>query len=219
MSDDGGMADFLRRRRAVDACPSGTEVEPERAVLVEPFAVALHAVHRVPLAGRRVAVVGIGSLGLCVVEAAVLAGASEVVAVSRSERARELAREAGATAALPPDRAAEVDAEVVFETAGAAPAVAASFAAVRRGGRVVVLGGHPRPTGLDLLDLTVREVALEGSVSHCFSRLPGAPPRRSPPASSPGRAARSRSHRSTDGPALLRDEDASIKRILVPGLP
>ena len=72
MSADGGMADFLVADGR-SCVPVGTEVEAERAVLVEPFAVALHAVHRVPIAGRRVAVVGIGSLGLCVVEAAMLA--------------------------------------------------------------------------------------------------------------------------------------------------
>ncbi|HEY4190320.1 MAG TPA: alcohol dehydrogenase catalytic domain-containing protein [Candidatus Limnocylindrales bacterium] len=216
MSADGGMADYLVA--AGQSCvPVGTEVELERAALVEPFAVALHALHRVPVAGRRVAVVGIGSLGLCVVEAAVLEGAGEIVALSRSERARELAREAGATVTLPPDRAAEVDAEVVFETAGATPAVMASFAAVRRGGRIVVLGGHPRTTGIDLLDLTVREVALEGSVSHCFTDF-----RRAAEEITGGGLARTRRPIALapleDGPALLRDEDATVKRILVPGL-
>ena len=156
MSADGGMADFLVADGMV-CVPVGADVDPERAVLVEPFAVALHALHQVPVAGRRVAVVGIGSLGLCLVEAAVLEGAGEVVAISRSAPARGLASEGGAAATLPPDRAAEVDADVVFETAGAAPAIAASFAAVRRGGRVVVLGGHPR-TSAQLLPVDVPAV-------------------------------------------------------------
>ncbi len=216
MSADGGMADYLVAD-GPSCVPVGGEVEPERAVLVEPFAVALHAVHRVPVAGRRVAVVGVGSLGLCVVEAAVLEGAGEVIALSRSDRARELARAAGASAILPLDRAETVDAEVVFETAGAAPAVAASLAAARRGGRVVVLGGHPRPTGVDLLDLTIREVALEGSVSHCFSDF-----RRAAEEITAGTLARARRPIEMapleDGPALLRAEDAAVKRVLVPGL-
>jgi (R,R)-butanediol dehydrogenase / meso-butanediol dehydrogenase / diacetyl reductase len=216
MSADGGMADCLVAD-GPSCVPVGADVEPERAVLVEPFAVALHALHRVPVAGLRVAVVGVGSLGLCVVEAAVLEGAGEVVAISRSERAREVAREAGAATTLPPDRAIEVDAEVVFETAGAEPAVAASFAAVRRGGRVVVLGGHPRTTGLDLLDLTVREVALEGSVSHCFIDF-----QRAAEGITAGTLARARRPIALapleDGPALLQMEDTSVKRVLVPGL-
>ena len=105
----------------------------------------------------------------------------------------------------------------MFETAGAAPAIAASFAAVRRGGRVVVLGGHPRTTGVDLLDLTVREVALEGSVSHCFTDF-----QRAAAEITAGTLARARRPVALapleDGPALLLAEDASVKRILVPGL-
>ena len=216
MSADGGMADFLVAEGSVCA-PVGADVAPEQAVLVEPFAVALHAVHQVDIAGRRVAVIGIGSLGLCLVEAAVLAGAAEVIAVSRSGVARAAALEGGASAAVPPDDAGDVDAEVVFETAGAAPAIAASFAAVRRGGRILVLGGHPRPTPIDLLDLTVREVALQGSVSHCFADFVAAAN-----AITAGELARVRRQVEfaplESGPALLREEAATTKRILVPGL-
>jgi (R,R)-butanediol dehydrogenase/meso-butanediol dehydrogenase/diacetyl reductase len=214
MSADGGMADYL----VVDGSrcvPVGADVALERAVLVEPFAVALHAVHQVDPAGRRVAVVGIGSLGLCVVEAAVLAGAAEVIAVSRSEPARATAREAGATGAVPPEHAGDIDAEVVFETAGAAPAIAVSFAAVRRGGRIVVLGGHPRATEVGLLDLTIREVALQGSVSHCFTDFVAAA--RSITAGELAHAPRQVEFAPLEsGPALLRTEGATTKRILVP---
>ena len=217
MSADGGMADFLVAEGRV-CVPVGADVALERAVLMEPCAVALHAVHQVDIAGRRVAVIGIGSLGLCLVEAAVLAGAGEVVAVSRSEVAREAALEGGAGAALPPEEAGDIDAEVVFETAGAAPAIAASFAAVRRGGRIVVLGGHPGPTEIDLLNLVIREVALQGSVSHCFADFVAA-------ASAITAGELARAHRQVEfaplesGPALLRAEAATTKRILVPGLP
>ena len=216
MSADGGMADYLvvEGSRCV---PVGRDVELERAVLVEPFAVALHGVHQVALDGRRVAVIGIGSLGLCVVEAAVRAGAEQVIGVSRSKAARNAAREGGATASVPLDQAGDLDADVVFETAGAAAAVAASFAAVRRGGQILVLGGHPRPTEIDLLDLTVREVVLHGSVSHCYADFVAAAE-----AITAGDLARV--DRQVElaplesGPALLRAEGGTTKRILVPGL-
>jgi (R,R)-butanediol dehydrogenase/meso-butanediol dehydrogenase/diacetyl reductase len=216
MSADGGMADFLvvERSRCV---PVDAGVELERAVLVEPFAVALRGVRQVELAGLRVAVVGIGSLGLCVVEAAIRAGAELVIAVSRSEAARDAAREAGATATVALEQAGDLDADVVFETAGAAQAVTTSFAAVRRGGRILVLGGHPRPTDVDLLDLTVREVVLQGSVSHCFADFVAA-------ADSINAGDLARVRREVElaplesGPALLRAEPATAKRILVPGL-
>jgi (R,R)-butanediol dehydrogenase/meso-butanediol dehydrogenase/diacetyl reductase len=214
MSADGGMADYV----VVDGSrcvPVGADVAPERAVLVEPFAVALHGVHGVDLAGQRVAVVGIGSLGLCVVEAAVRAGAGEVIAVSRSETARLAACDAGASAAVSLDDASDVDADVVFETAGAAPAVAGSFAAVRRGGQVVVLGGHPRSTEIDLLDVVVREVVIRGSVSHGFADFAAAAAGIT--AGDLARAPRRVAFAPLEsGPALLRTESATAKRILVP---
>jgi (R,R)-butanediol dehydrogenase/meso-butanediol dehydrogenase/diacetyl reductase len=217
MSADGGMADYLVAdgSRCVRV---GMDVALDRAVLVEPFAVALHGVHQIDIAGRRVAVIGIGSLGLCVVEAAMMAGAREVIAMSRSESARDAAREAGATAAMPPGQAGDVDADVVFETAGAGPAIAASFAAVRRGGRILVLGGHPRPTQIELMDLTIREVALQGSVSHCFDDFVAAAR-----AITAGDLARVPRHVEfaplESGPALLRAEGSATKRILVPSQP
>ena len=216
MSVDGGMADFVvvDESRCVEV---GEAVEPERAVLVEPFAVALHGAHQVDLVGRRVAIVGIGSLGICMVEVAVRAGAREVTAVSRHDASRATAREAGATSAVPLEAAGDLEADVVFETAGAAPAVTASLAAARRGGQVVVLGGHPGTVGLDLLDLVVREVTIVGSVSHCSADFAAAAR-----GITAGELARTR--RLVElapleaGPALLRHEGGATKRILVPAL-
>jgi threonine dehydrogenase-like Zn-dependent dehydrogenase len=216
MSADGGMADYL----VVDGSrcvPVGSEVALDQAVLVEPFAVALHGVHQVEIAGARVAVVGIGSLGLCVVESACLAGAAEVIAVSRAEPARMAALGVGATGALPPDRAGDIGADIVFETAGAAAALDVSFSAVRRGGRIIVLGGHPRPTPISLLDLVIREIVLHGSVSHCFADFAAAA--RSISAGDLARMRRPVELAPLEsGPELLRTDAATTKRILVPSV-
>ncbi len=45
----------------------------------------------------------------------------------------------------------------------------AAIGAARRGGQVLVLGGHRGRTPIDLLDVTVREIVVQGSVSHCFA--------------------------------------------------
>ncbi len=214
MSVDGGMAEALVVEAS--ACvPIAAEVALDRAVLVEPFAVALHGAHQAQLVGRRVAIVGIGSLGLCMVEAAVRAGAREVIVMTRSEAAAKTARDAGATASLRPAKARDVDADVVFETAGTAEAIRAAIAASRRGGHVVVLGGHPTPTSLDLLDIVVREVTISGSVSHRRADFVAAAR-----AIETGELARSRRRVELApleaGPALLRRDAGATKRILVP---
>jgi (R,R)-butanediol dehydrogenase/meso-butanediol dehydrogenase/diacetyl reductase len=216
MAVDGGMAEFV----LVDgsACDElGADVALDRAVLVEPFAVALHAAHLVDVERGRIAVVGIGSLGICMIEVAVRAGAREVIAMSRYESSREAARSAGATTVVAPEAAAGVEAEIAFETAGAAAAVTASIGAVRPGGQVVVLGGHPATSvGLDLLDLVVREVTVQGSVSHCRADFAAA---RAITAGELGRTRRVEFAPLEAGPALLREAGGATKRILVPGLP
>ncbi|HET7029123.1 MAG TPA: alcohol dehydrogenase catalytic domain-containing protein [Candidatus Limnocylindrales bacterium] len=216
MSADGGMADFLVADSG-RCVPLDADVAVERAVLVEPYAVALRALRRVPVAGRRVAVVGLGSLGVCVVESAVRAGAAEVVAVSRTASAFQVARQAGAAGSVRAEDGTDVDAAIVFETAGAPEAIATSIRAARRGGTVVVLGGHVRPLPVDLLDVTVREVALVGSVSHTFADFREA-------ARAIGAGELARVDRPIElapleaGPALLRAEGSAAKRILVPSL-
>jgi len=216
MSVDGGMAEFLVADGRTCA-PVGTDVAIERAVLVEPFAVALHAAHRVEIAGRRVAVVGIGSLGLCMLEVSIQAGAEEVIGVSRSEVARAAALDAGATAAVAFEAADGLAADVVFETAGEATAVGVSMAAARRGGQVLILGGHPQPTPVDLLDLVVRELDVRGSVSHCQADFVAAAE-----AITAGDLARARRHVELApldaGPELLRIGGGAAKHVLVPGL-
>ena len=216
MAVDGGMADYV----VVDGgvCDDvGADVALDRAVLVEPFAVALHAAHQVDLRDRRVAVVGIGSLGICMIEVAVRAGAREVIAVSRHEASRWQARQAGATSEVDPDEVARLSADIAFETAGAAPAVTTALAAVRRGGRVVVLGGHPGTVGLDLLDLVVREITIQGSVSHC--RADFAEAARAITAGELARTPRTVQLAPLEaGPALLRQDGGATKRILVPAL-
>lgn len=214
MAVDGGMAEALVVESS-QCVPIGADVELERAVLVEPFAVALHGGHQVDVSGRRVVVVGIGSLGLCMIEVAARHGAREIIAVSRSAEATATARDAGATATLAPERSGELDADLVFETAGAAEAVTTAIRASRRGGQVVILGGHVTPTALDLLDLVVREVALLGSVSHCRADFVEAAR-----AITAGELARTRRRIELApleaGPALLGRDGGAIKRILVP---
>ena len=217
MSADGGMADYLVAD-GPSCVPVGAEVEPERAVLVEPFAVALHAVHRVPVAGRRVAVVGIGSLGLCVVEAAVLEGAGEVVALSRSDRARELAREAGAAATLSPDRAADGrrGGRVRDRGRGAGGRRVARRGAPRRPGRRARRPPRRRPASTCSISPSAR------SRSRDRSATASADFRRAAEEITAGTLARARRPIEIapleDGPALLRAEDAAVKRVLVPGL-
>ncbi|WP_042451014.1 (R,R)-butanediol dehydrogenase, partial [Bacillus anthracis] len=79
------------------------EMTYEQGALVEPAAVAVHAVRQSKLKeGEAVAVFGCGPIGLLVIQAAKAAGATPVIAVELSKERQELAKLAGADYVLNP---------------------------------------------------------------------------------------------------------------------
>jgi threonine dehydrogenase-like Zn-dependent dehydrogenase len=124
--------------------PEGVQSESASlAYLAQLGVVALRQVHFVP--GERVAVVGLGVVGLCTCAMARAMGAGEVIAVANSPFRAEKAVEAGAHRAC--ERPQEID--VVILTANPWAAFLDSVEMARYGGRVAVLGfpgrGEPLP--------------------------------------------------------------------------
>jgi len=139
----------------------------DRAVLAEPLAVGIHAIHRAGgVAGKRVLVSGAGPIGLLAAGAAVALGAASVTVTDLLERPLEVARRLGATATVDL-RVATVEpesADVVLEASGAPAAVSTAVAAVARRGVVVQVGmvpGEARP--IALAPLISKEAALLGA--------------------------------------------------------
>jgi threonine dehydrogenase-like Zn-dependent dehydrogenase len=141
---------------------------PDRlAVLTEPLAVAVAALREEAVAaGDRVLVVGAGPIGLLSVYAAGAAGAEVTVAEPLAAR-RRLAAGLGAAQVLERPEDAEADAyDIVVDAAGFAPSIAASVAAVRRGGRLAILGlGHDE-VALPLADVVRRGLRIRGHFAY-----------------------------------------------------
>jgi S-(hydroxymethyl)glutathione dehydrogenase/alcohol dehydrogenase len=106
-------------------------------------------------AGASVAVIGCGGVGLSVVEAARIAGASPIVAIDTRTRNLELARSVGATHVV--DAAsAEVRGSVrkispggvdyAFEAVGSGPTIEEAWGLTAVGGATVVVGLAPKGT-------------------------------------------------------------------------
>jgi len=102
--------------------------------------------------GATVAVVGAGGVGLNAVQGAVIAGASEVIAIDMSAAKLAAAAALGATLGIDAsaaDPAAAIaghtggGADAVIVTAGSAAAVDQGLACLRRGGTLVVVGMPP----------------------------------------------------------------------------
>lgn len=170
---DGAMAEFVSvPARILYRLPDG--VSFERAALVEPLSVAVHAVGRAGIRlGEVAVVVGTGMVGLLVLQAARAAGCGAVVAVDVDSRRLQLARELGADLALDP-RTADVPrevraltggrgADVAFEVVGVTDAVATAAASLRKGGRLVLVGNVSPRIELHLQAAVTRELSLLGS--------------------------------------------------------
>jgi 2-desacetyl-2-hydroxyethyl bacteriochlorophyllide A dehydrogenase len=155
---DGGMADWFLVPEA-SIVPLPEELAAEHAFLVEPVAVATHAVLLAePQPGQRIAVVGAGSVGLAAVAVARSFG-FEVGILARHERQLAVAAELGAEPAAG-------HYEVVIDAAGGPTALRDALALVTGGGAVVVAavyyGDMPVPGGPAL----VKEVRILPSFAY-----------------------------------------------------
>ncbi len=119
-------------------------------VLLEPLGIAIHAVDLAHLqVGMSIGVFGCGPIGLLILQLARLAGAANLVATDilphRLEAAKGLG--AGETLLVEKDTTSLIDRhpshsplDVVFEAAGENAAVEMAVAAVRPGGKVILVG-------------------------------------------------------------------------------
>jgi threonine dehydrogenase-like Zn-dependent dehydrogenase len=164
---------------AARAFPVPADLDPRVAALAEPAAVMVRALRRGGLAaGQRVLVLGAGTLGLLGTLAARALGASEVWTSARHPAQAALARDLGAARVLAEGEAAPAELaragrrapiDLVVETVGgSADTLAAAAAAVRRGGRVAVVGMFLAPVRLDTLPLLLKEATL--AWSYCYGR-------------------------------------------------
>jgi Zn-dependent alcohol dehydrogenase len=123
--------------------------------------------------GDHVAVFGLGGVGLAALLGARQAGAATIVAVDVVPEKLELARELGATDAIPADEhVVEAVREVTgggadraIETVGSEKVLAQAYAATRRGGTTVTVGlPHPeRMLTIPAVSLVAEERTLRGS--------------------------------------------------------
>jgi len=161
---------FARRvalpTRMLRALPPGLSLRT--AALAEPAAVAWHALAQAgEVRGSSVVVIGAGPIGQLVVAVAMHHGARSVAVTDLHPLPLELAARRGARAidARDAPAIAALHADVVVESSGTAPGLAAAISAAAPGGTVVLLGLQragdvPAP----LATAIVRELRLVGSL-------------------------------------------------------
>ncbi|MBL1112943.1 2,3-butanediol dehydrogenase [Streptomyces sp. 110] len=177
----GGLAEYIVVDR--DLVFSLGEVTTEAGALIEPLAVAHHAVGRAEIApGASAAVFGAGPIGLLVVTVLKATGAGHISVVEPSAGRRRRALDAGADAVIDPlaekadERIRELTggagADVAFECAGADSVLAGCVAAVKARGTVVNVAIWSHPATLDMIPLVLKEVRLVGTICYAGDHQP-----------------------------------------------
>lgn len=116
----------------------------EQAAIVEPAAVAVHAINRAQFRnGDTAAIVGAGPIGLLTLQAFKAAGGGKAICLDIIDHRLEIAKSMGANEVInisvQNNSIAEI-ADVIFETAGSYRATEALFRYAKTGGRVVQVG-------------------------------------------------------------------------------
>lgn len=169
------------------------EMSDEAAVMIEPTAVAVHAVLRAAAHGagtpKVLAILGAGTMGLlCVAAARALLGDCQVIVGAKYGHQRELARAYGADLVVEPAGLARAvrravgcrmvgddlagGADATIDTLGSSTSLREAIGITRPRGRVVMLG-MPATVRVELTALWHRETELVGAYCYATDTLPG----------------------------------------------
>jgi L-iditol 2-dehydrogenase len=173
---DGAYAECVLLPVALVA-PLPEELSFEQGAMIEPLAVAMHAVNITPIELMdRVVIVGAGTIGLLTLLAARLRGAGRIVVTDRSRHRLDMAVARGAdvaidvTAGNPVAAVLEAldgrGADAVFEAVGSSPTVQQSVSVVRPGGDVTWIGNSEPRVELGMQELVTKELTLRGAYAY-----------------------------------------------------
>lgn len=148
----------------------------EQAAMVEPVAVATHAIDLTPISMRdTVVVVGSGMIGLFLIQVLKLSNAGKIIAIDLDEQKLELAKKFGADHTFNSGRDEIQEsilklthnrgADVVFEAVGIGATVKMAIDNVRKGGTVTLVGNLAQQVEFPLQAVVTREIRVQGSCS------------------------------------------------------
>jgi len=149
-----------------------------QAAMVEPVAVAAHAVELTPVSWNDTAVVvGAGMIGLFVIQVLRSKGCGKIIAIDLEEEKLTLARDLGADIVLNPlkeDITKEVldlsegrGADIAFEVVGITDTVQTAISCVRKGATVTLVGNLTPAVEIPIQAVVTKQIRLQGSCAIC----------------------------------------------------
>ena len=169
----GALAEYVAVPQSVlYRLPQGLTFE--QAAMTEPVSVAFHAVNLLPSdINDSAVVVGCGMIGLFVIQSLRIKGCGKIIAVDLDQGRLDMAVQFGADFAIKPDDGDPVakiknlthgrGADMAFEVVGIARTVNLAIHAVRKGGKVGLIGNLSPKVELPLQAVVTRQLTLYGS--------------------------------------------------------
>ncbi len=161
---NGAFAEYVVIPEIV-AWKNDPAIPPEFASVQEPLGNAIDTVLSEDVAGKRVAIIGAGPIGMLAVGVARAAGASDIFVTDLNDYRLEIAKKMGATVTLNPNK---VDAlqmvleathgdgvDVVLEMSGNANALIQGCQMLTPGGRISLLGVFDNPVTMEFNNLII----------------------------------------------------------------
>ncbi|MWV42851.1 alcohol dehydrogenase catalytic domain-containing protein [Paenibacillus sp. HJL G12] len=174
-SFSGGFAEYaVARAENVFVLPQNMSLE--LGALVEPTAVAVHAVRQSQLnLGDSVAILGAGPIGLLLLQAVKAAGAGRIFVVEVSEERRDKALELGATHVINPvttdavqliNEMTDGGVDVAYDAAGVQATFESGIMIVRPGGEFKIVSLWEKPVNFNPSIIVKTEAKISGSYAY-----------------------------------------------------
>ncbi len=177
---DGSMADYIKvRAESIFKLPD--HLSYEAGALIEPLAVATHAVRRADIRlGEKVLVIGAGAIGTLVAALCRISGAGEVVVVDYSPARLKLAKEMGATRTVNPGEGEKLEDVVkeltggtgmdkTIECVGRESTFIQAIESLRRNGLATIVGIFEEPMiTINAMRFINHEIRVQGAQGYCW---------------------------------------------------
>lgn len=152
------------------------ELSLEKAVLVEPLAVGVHAAKRAQVKGANVLVVGAGTIGNFTAQAAKILGAKKVVVTDIDDFKLSIAKKCNIDACVNTSNTQlknviqdEFDlwgADIIIDCAGAKDAFLEILNSAGKATTIVIVGNHKNPVEIDLTKIQRNEIDVKGNITY-----------------------------------------------------
>ncbi len=137
-------------------------ISAETGAMIEPLAVAVHAVKLADVQNKKVAVLGAGTIGLLVAQVTRAYGAKEVEVYDLVESRKKIANTLGFK--IGEDFAAGYD--TIFECVGNGGALSSAIERARKGATIVVVGVYGKPATIPAALIQDWELVLKGALMY-----------------------------------------------------